>query len=246
MTVVLELKNIQKKFKDREILKSVNLSVAEGELLCLLGPSGCGKSTLLRLMAGLEAPTRGELSWRGPEKNCAFVFQEAQLLSWRNILENTRLPLELQGRLTPEEQNTKSRAALEKVHLAAFEKYFPHELSGGMKMRVSLARALNSSPRVLFMDEPFSALDEVTRFAMQRQLRQLCESEKLSVVFVTHSSYEAAFLADRILLMNAQGGEFILNEPVGYSQSRQEELRSAAEYQAKVSLISRKMQEAFL
>lgn len=245
MPAVLELQNIQKKFKDREVLKSVNLELSEGEFLCVLGPSGCGKSTLLRIMAGLETPTQGSLTWKGKTPHFAFVFQEAQLLEWRNVLENTRLPLELQKRPL-DEQIEKSRAALEKVQLKSFETHFPHELSGGMKMRVSIARALSSSPRVLFMDEPFSALDEVTRFAMQKQLRELCEKEKLSVVFVTHSTYEAAFLADRILMMNTRGGEFILNEKIAYQQARHDELRNSAEYQAKIAKVSKKMQEAFL
>ncbi|MBS1971926.1 MAG: ABC transporter ATP-binding protein [Bdellovibrionales bacterium] len=244
MSAMLELQNIQKKFADREILKSVSLELGEGEFLCVLGPSGCGKSTLLRIMAGLETSSSGQLTWKNSDHNFAFVFQEAQLLAWRNVLENTRLPLELQKQ--PEDiQNKKSREALEKVQLNNFENHFPHELSGGMKMRVSIARALSSSPRVLFMDEPFSALDEVTRFSMQKQLRDLCEKEKLSVVFVTHSTYEAAFLADRVLMMNTKGGEFILNEKIQYSSQRTEDLRSSNEYQGMVTKISHKMQEAF-
>lgn len=226
------------------MLKEVNLTLHAGEFLCLLGPSGCGKSTLLRLMAGLEKPTAGSLRWQGTEKNFAFVFQEPQLLAWRNVFENTRLPLELQRRPL-QEQNENSRAALKKVQLGDFENHFPHELSGGMKMRVSIARALSSAPRILFMDEPFSALDEVTRFALQRQLRDLCETEKLSIVFVTHSTYEAAFLADRILMMSTQGGHFILNEDIHYRQERNDPLRSTSEYQALVAKVSQKMQEAF-
>jgi NitT/TauT family transport system ATP-binding protein len=244
MSAMLELQNIQKKFAGREILKSVSLELSEGEFLCILGPSGCGKSTLLRIMAGLETPTGGKLAWQNPAHSFAFVFQEAQLLAWRNALENTRLPLELQ-KLPVDTQNQKSREALEKVQLKEFENHFPHELSGGMKMRVSIARALSSSPRVLFMDEPFSALDEVTRFSMQKLLRELCEKEKLSVVFVTHSTYEAAFLADRVLMMNTKGGEFILNQKIHYSSPRTTDLRGEAEYQAMVAKISRQMQEAF-
>jgi NitT/TauT family transport system ATP-binding protein len=244
MPAMLELKNIQKNFADREILKSLDLELHAGEFLCVLGPSGCGKSTLLRIMAGLENPTQGTLTWQSADKNFAFVFQEAQLLGWRNVLENTRLSLELK-KLPPEEQSQKSLHALEKVNLKGFEKHFPHELSGGMKMRVSIARALSSSPQVLFMDEPFSALDEVTRFIMQRQLRELCEKEKLAVIFVTHSTYEAAFLADRILMMSTRGGEFILNQKIQYPQARSEELRNSPEYQNTVRTISHKMQEAF-
>lgn len=245
MPAILELKNIQKKFADREILKSVDLELQEGEFLCVLGPSGCGKSTLLRLMAGLERPTQGMLNWKTNNPQFAFVFQEAQLLGWRTVLENTRLPLELKN-LPTEEQTQKSLQALEKVNLKTFESHFPHELSGGMKMRVSIARALSASPRVLFMDEPFSALDEVTRFGLQKQLRELCEKEKLSVVFVTHSTYEAAFLADRILMMNTQGGQFILNEKINYDQPRTDTLRNSPQYQAATAKISQKMQEAFV
>jgi NitT/TauT family transport system ATP-binding protein len=249
MLPVLELQNIQKKFKGREVLKSVNLSLQEGEFLCILGPSGCGKSTLLRLMAGLEKPSFGTISWNSAQRNFAFVFQEAQLLPWRNVLENARLPLELQGKLSREEQNRKALAALQKVNLNSFKNLFPHELSGGMKMRVSIARAISSSPKILFMDEPFSALDEVARFAMQKQLRTLCDEEKFSLVFVTHSSYEAAFLADRVLLMNTQGGQFILNESIAYTQPRADALRSSPDYHAniaKIANMSSKMQETFI
>lgn len=243
-TAVLELKNIQKKFKGREVLNSVNLQLKVGEFLCLLGPSGCGKSTLLRLMAGLEEPSAGEIIRTSSE--FGFVFQEAQLLAWRNVLENTRLPLELQNRYPHAEQNQKSLTALEKVQLQSATTLYPHELSGGMKMRVSIARALSSSPKILFMDEPFSALDEVTRFALQKQLRELCELEKLSVVFVTHSTYEAAFLADRVLMMSVKQGQFILNESLSYPQARNQILRASSEYQNQVSKLSAKMQEAFL
>ncbi|HEY8271606.1 MAG TPA: ABC transporter ATP-binding protein [Pseudobdellovibrionaceae bacterium] len=246
MATVLELQNIQKKFKDRTILESVNLNLQDGEFLSLLGPSGCGKSTLLRLMAGLENPTSGTLSWHTAEKKTAFVFQEAQLLSWRTVLENVRLPLEIQAKLSQKEQDEKSHFALQKVNLTSFESFFPHELSGGMKMRVSIARALSASPKILFMDEPFSALDEITRFGMQKQLRTLCEQDKLSVVFVTHSSYEAAFLADRVLLMSAQGGQFLLNEKIIYSQPREDSLRLSPDYHSHIAKISAKMSESFL
>lgn len=245
MPAVLELEKIQKKFKDRVVLDSLTLSLAAGEFLCLLGPSGCGKSTLLRIMAGLETPTQGRLSWPQQNKSFGFVFQEAQLLNWRNVFENVRLPLELQDQIPRETQDQKVREVLRKVQLEKAEHLFPHELSGGMKMRVSIARALASSPKILFMDEPFSALDEVTRFNLQTQLRDLCESEKLSVVFVTHSSYEAAFLADRILLMGQEGGRFLLDESVSYPGPRHETLRSLALYQAMCAKISAKMREAF-
>jgi NitT/TauT family transport system ATP-binding protein len=240
----LHLEHLEKSYHDQVVLKDVCLQLPEGEFLGLLGPSGCGKSTLLRLMAELEEPNGGKIYWRG-DKNFAFVFQESELLPWRNAFENVRLPLELKSSLSPEAQDQKSKWALERVGLAKFANYFPHELSGGMKMRVSIARALSAGPKILFMDEPFSALDEVTRFDLQKQLRTLCEEEKLTVVFVTHSSFEAAFLADRVLLMAQKGGQFILNQKIAYPQRRDDFLRQEPAYLAQTHQISEKMRESF-
>lgn len=242
-TAVLELHKIEKKFKDRDVLKAVNLQLQAGEFLCLLGPSGCGKSTLLRIMAGLEESTQGQV--RSHHTDFGFVFQEAQLLSWRNVLENTRLPLELEQKLDPLSQDQKALAALEKVNLKTAARLFPHELSGGMKMRVSIARALSASPKILFMDEPFSALDEIARFDLQKQVRDLCEKENLSVVFVTHSTSEAAFLADRILLMGPLQGEFVLDQKIAYNIPRNNDLRRDPQYHSKIDQLSRTLQESF-
>ena len=244
--VALEVDHIKKTFSDLTVLKDVKFRMQEGEFLCLLGPSGCGKSTLLRVLAGLESADSGKILWSGSLTEKAFVFQEAELLSWRTALENARLPLELHGTLTFEEQNKKALWALKRVGLEKFAGYFPHQLSGGMKMRVSIARALSSSPKVLFMDEPFSALDEITRFDLQKQLRNLSEEEKLTVIFVTHSSFEAAFLADRILLMSAKGGNFVLDQQIAFPQKREDSLRIQADYQSCVQRISSKMQESFV
>ena len=226
------------------MLHNLSLSLKVGELLALLGPSGCGKSTLLRILAGLDACDSGNIVWQGSPQ-FGFVFQDAELLAWRSVLENVRLPLELQknpGSTT--ETNAAAEAALQKVGLEESLRLFPHELSGGMKMRVSIARALVASPKVLFMDEPFAALDEMTRFKLQNQLRSLCESEGLSLIFVTHSSSEAVYLADRILLMSSGGGEFILNRPLSY-QIRDDAYRASPLYQSIVSEISHELQGSF-
>jgi NitT/TauT family transport system ATP-binding protein len=202
--ILLRLKQLTKTFHQREVLRDLNFEMPAGQFLCLLGPSGCGKSTLLRLLAGLESPTSGQIQWRGSPK-FSFVFQDSELLPWRNALENVRLPLELQSTYSRAELNARALQSLNRVGLADAAPVFPHELSGGMKMRVSVARALCRGPEVIFMDEPFSALDEIARFEMQKQIRQLCDEEKLSVVFVTHSSAEAATLGDRILLLSGDG-----------------------------------------
>lgn len=242
---LLKLEHVVKSFETKTVLKDLHLELQAGEFLCLLGPSGCGKSTLLRILAGLEKATSGRITWP-TEKNFAFVFQESELLPWRSALENVRLPLELNSDKSREEQNKKALEALQRVGLADAARAFPQELSGGMKMRVSIARALISIPRILFMDEPFSSLDEVTRFDLQNQLRELAETERLTVVFVTHSSFEAAFLADRVLLMANQGGHILLDQKIHYLEKRKDSLRQSQDYQKQVALISAKMRESFL
>ncbi|MBC7370333.1 MAG: ABC transporter ATP-binding protein [Bdellovibrionaceae bacterium] len=240
---LLRAEHISKKFQSKIVLKDISIELKVGEFLTFLGPSGCGKSTLLRILAGLEAVDGGSVQWQG-NPQFGFVFQESELLSWRNVLENVRLPLELRAELSVAEQNATALASLAKVGLAESARLFPHELSGGMKMRVSIARALVANPKVLFMDEPFSALDEVTRFQQQDLLRGLCESEFLTVLFVTHSSSEAAYLSDRILMMSNQAGKFILDQPLPF-QDRNEIFRKGATYQKQVSEISDKLKGAF-
>ncbi len=218
------------------------MEVYRGEFLCLLGPSGCGKSTLLRVLAGLEEANAGALQWQSKE-TLSFVFQDAELLPWRTALENVRLPLELQAKLTSKEQSEKSLEALRMVGLESFVNYFPHELSGGMKMRVSIARSLAMKPTVLFMDEPFSALDEIARFEIQNQLRKICSEQKLTVVFVTHSILEAVFLADRLILMAKNEGDLVLDEKIFYEQIRDDQLRETSAFLNYVTHISKKMRE---
>lgn len=205
-------------------LLPVNLSVREGEFVTLLGPSGCGKSTLLKMVAGLLAPSDGRLLlWRKPVDEVestghrlSFVFQEATLMPWASVMGNVRLPLDLAG--VPRAQSEpRVRAALELVGLAAFERQRPRELSGGMQMRVSIARGLVTEPTLLLMDEPFGALDEITRNRLDAELLELWRHKKLTVIFVTHSIHEAVYLSQRVIVMAARPGriveEVLIDEP---------------------------------
>ena len=194
-----------------EALRDVSLRLGERDFVALLGPSGCGKSTLLRLIAGLELPDAGAVRWaKGPPPpgRIGFVFQDATLLPWASAADNVRLPLRLQG--VPAAQSApRVAAALARVGLAGFEDARPRQLSGGMRMRVSIARSLVQEPDVLLMDEPFAALDEFTRHALQDELLTVAAGAGCSVVFVTHSIYEAAYLARRIVLMSPRPGRIV-------------------------------------
>ncbi len=202
-------------------LDAVDLKVREGDFATLLGPSGCGKSTLLRMIGGLSQPTEGSvLLWPdsaqgGQGRRLAFVFQSPTLMPWARVERNVRLPLDLAGEESA--AAPKLRAALDLVGLEPFAGLFPRELSGGMQMRVSIARALITEPRLLLMDEPFGALDEITRNRLDREMRDLWARRSLTVVFVTHSIYEAVFLSSRVLVMSARPGrildEVVIDEP---------------------------------
>jgi NitT/TauT family transport system ATP-binding protein len=195
-----------------EALRDVTLQLDAGDFVALLGPSGCGKSTLLRLLAGLDTPDSGHIAWdegHAPAPGeVGFVFQDPTLLPWASAEDNVFLPLRLRG--TERARVTSDvHATLARVGLRGFESARPRQLSGGMRMRVSLARALVTRPRVLLMDEPFAALDEFTRHRLQEDLIAVWQEERCTVVFVTHSIYEAAFLARRILLMSPRPGRVV-------------------------------------
>jgi len=215
MTALLEIKGLSKSFsvkgKTFEALHDVNLSVGEKEFMCLLGPSGCGKTTLLRIMAGLEKPTSGAVLLdgepiEGPGPQRGMVFQEYSLFPWRTILDNVAFGLELKG-VSKMDRYEKARRYLKAVGLEEFENSYPHELSGGMKQRVAIVRALVNNPRALFMDEPFGALDAQTRNVMQSELLRIWQEQQKTVVFVTHSVDEAIYLADRVVIMSARPGQ---------------------------------------
>jgi NitT/TauT family transport system ATP-binding protein len=216
-TPAVEVLSAEKTYPNgTQALLPVNMTVREGEFVTLLGPSGCGKSTLLKMVAGLLPPSDGRLLlWRRPVAEVeatghrlSFVFQEATLMPWARVLANVRLPLDLAG--TPRaEAEVRVRSALQLVGLAKFEHSLPRELSGGMQMRVSIARGLVTQPQLLLMDEPFGALDEITRNRLDGELLALWQQQKLTVIFVTHSIYEAVFLSTRVVVMAARPGRIV-------------------------------------
>lgn len=227
----IHIKNLSKAFQGRDVIESFNLTLEAGSFTSVVGPSGCGKSTLLRLIAGLDKATKGEVSLPASLKSSvSFVFQDANLLAWRTAFENVHLPLELHPQLkdlSESEKTQRVQDALAKVQLRGFEHLFPHELSGGMKMRVSIARALVASPKLLLLDEPFAALDEVTRFEMQNQLLSLWKKEQLTIVFVTHSLFEAAYISERIIMLKGPGAKIASDKKVDLPKERTEDLRTS-------------------
>lgn len=225
----IHIQDVSKAFASGKLFQDLNLEIEKGQFVTLLGPSGCGKTTLLRMLAELDSPTSGLIGVdESLKKSLSYVFQDSNLLPWKTVAENVRLPLEV-GSLKKKYSVTQNeeliQEALAKVHLSSASEMFPHELSGGMKMRVSLARAMVTSPKLLLMDEPFAALDEVTRFEMQNQLLDLWKTEKMTVIFVTHSFFEAAYLSQRVILMRKQRpiSDIILDLPA----ERTEELRTS-------------------
>jgi NitT/TauT family transport system ATP-binding protein len=225
--VALDLKNVRRVFDDLVVIESLDLRVEAGEFLAILGPSGCGKSTLLRMIARLAEPDAGRITFHPDTERfqTAFVFQDAHLLPWRTVLDNAALPLELMG-IEREQRYRKARASLKQVSLIEAEGRYPAQLSGGMKMRVSLARALVTSPRLLLLDEPFAALDEITRFRLDNQLRELWRQRAMTVVFVTHSISEAAFLANRAIVLSRRGGHIKLDRRLELPSERNDDLRA--------------------
>ena len=203
---LLTLNEVGKRFDNgTEALAALRLEVADGEFVSLLGPSGCGKSTALRLIAGLIAPDSGRIQWHGSRPELGFVFQEPTLMPWADARTNVRLPLDLK-KMPRTEGDARAIRALARIGLQDFAHAYPRELSGGMKMRVSIARALAAEPRLLLMDEPFAALDEPTRQSLNDDLLRLAHEDRITVIFVTHSVMEASYLSDRVLVMSPRPG----------------------------------------
>jgi NitT/TauT family transport system ATP-binding protein len=228
-----------------EALADVSLDVEAGEFLSVLGPSGCGKSTLLRLIAGLAEPTTGTIDWSDDKgrADLGFVFQEPTLMPWATALANVALPLKLRG-VAKSEREARAAEALDNVGLKGFERVWPRELSGGMKMRVSLARALVVQPRLLLMDEPFAALDEITRHRLNDDLLELWQQSGVTIVFVTHSVFESVFLSQRIVVMSARPGRVSAELAVTTPYPRSQAFRTSAEYAAWCRQASSRLGEA--
>jgi NitT/TauT family transport system ATP-binding protein len=225
-------------------LEDITADIAPGEFVALLGPSGCGKSTLLRLLAGLEAPSSGEIGWENSRKpapgEIGFVFQDATLMPWLTAADNVFLPLRLRG-MRKAEARPKIEAMLAQVGLAEFAQARPKALSGGMRMRVSIARALISEPMLLLMDEPFAALDEFTRHRLQDDLHTLWRRSGKTIIFVTHSIYEAAYLASRIIVMSPRPGRIAAD--IRTTLPDGEGRRASPAYTSLVADITRKLHE---
>ncbi len=216
-----------------------NLKIDTGEFVTIVGPSGCGKSTLLRIIAGLLDPTEGSI--KKPNSSLgAFVFQDAALLPWRNVQRNAELLMELEDGFSKQERVSRASSALQQVGLEGFEKSYPHQLSGGMKMRLSLARALVLRPDYLLLDEPLSAVDELTRELLQEEIHSLWKKEKFTAILVTHNVSEAVYLSNTVLVMSPRPGQIIHVVDVPFKE-RNQELRSSSKFTEIVSEISGKL-----
>jgi NitT/TauT family transport system ATP-binding protein len=249
---LLRLDGVAKSYANgTKALARVDLTIFPGEFVSLLGPSGCGKSTLLKIISGLIAPSSGTIDWPQssydadgtPRPSLGFVFQEPTLLPWRTAAENVYLPLLLAG-VNKQEAHERVSEALAQVGLAGFAQHHPRQLSGGMKMRVSIARALVTQPQILLMDEPFAALDEITRTKLNDELMELFVRRKLTVIFVTHSVYESVYLSSRIAVMSATPGGIMDQIPIKTGYPRSEEFRTSAQYNEHCQLVSASLRRA--
>lgn len=233
---LLSLQQISKTFSNGTVaLSNLSLDVEQGSFISLLGPLGYGKSTILQIIAGLTLQTSGQLDWPSstdyhqPESDISFVFQEPTLLPWATVYENIWLPLRLQG-ISRRTARYRVKDALSMVDLLSFSNAYPRELSGGMQMRVSIARALITRPKLLLMDEPFAALDEMTRFKLNNDLLKLWGASNWTVIFVTHSVFESVFLSSRIFLISARPGQMVGDIKIDSPYPRTEEFRTSASY----------------
>ena len=248
---IVRLSGIDKRFGNGTVaLAGLDLEIGRHEFVSLLGPSGCGKSTALRLIAGLTSPTAGRIAWSGERSQTqtqrsgiGFVFQEPTLMPWATVRDNVLLPLELQKRNDAGARKDVDEA-LAMVGLAGFASAYPRELSGGMKMRASIARALVTRPELLLMDEPFAALDEITRIRLNNDLLELWRTRSWTVVFVTHSVYESVYLSNRIVVMAARPGRIIAEHKIDAPYPRDEEFRTSSRYNDYCRVVSKSLAEA--
>jgi NitT/TauT family transport system ATP-binding protein len=234
MTSLLSLSGITKTFDNGvKALGPLDLEVQQHEFLSLVGPSGCGKSTALRVIAGLLAPSAGKVEFPGGKPETAFVFQESTLMPWASALDNARLPLDLKG-VARAEANARAGRALERVGL------------GGMKMRVSIARAIAAEPKLLLMDEPFAALDELTRQSLNDDLLKLWREDKLTVIFVTHSVYESTYLSSRVVVMTPRPGRIAADMALAAPENRDAHYRLSPEFTTQAAKVSAALRNAMV
>jgi len=249
--ILVSLRDVSKVYRNgTEALRDISFEVRQGECVTLLGPSGCGKSTVLRLIAGLDPVSSGVLMHErgetvGPDSRCdmGFVFQEPALMPWANVFDNVFLPLRLIGQKR-KEARSKIEAILAQVGLSDFQKAYPNQLSGGQRMRVSIARALVRDPALLLLDEPFAALDEITRFRLNDDLLRLRETFGTTFVFITHSIYESVYLSSRILVMAAAPGRIVEEIAIDASLERDENFRLGETYLAYCRKVTRALEYA--
>ena len=254
MSTLLALRGVEKRYDNGTLaLERVDLAVGKHEFVSLLGPSGCGKSTALKMIAGLSPVTSGSIDWAEEAgttdaagdrvKDISFVFQEPTLMPWTKVFENVWLPLRLKG-LSRAAAAPQVDAVLAKVGLAQFAHVYPRELSGGMKMRVSIARAMVTEPRLLLMDEPFAALDEMTRFKLNNDTLALWQAQQFTTIFVTHSVYESVYLSNRIIVMAARPGRIIADIAVDEPYPRTDSFRNTPRYAELCVQVSQALQKA--
>ncbi len=238
---IIVMDRATKRFGDILAVEELSLTVEKGEFITFLGPSGCGKSTALKLIAGFLPLTAGTITISPPkggaEQDLGFVFQEPTLMPWASVLDNVFLPLRLAG-VRRGDGEPRVREALKEVGLSRFAESYPRELSGGMKMRVSIARALVTRPRILLMDEPFAALDEMTRSKLNNDVVKLSVDHGLTVVFVTHSVFESVFLSTRVMVMAARPGPLVADMPLKAQWPRDEDYRISQEFSAEARRVS--------
>ncbi|KFC72389.1 ABC transporter related protein [Devosia sp. LC5] len=246
------MRNVTKVFSNGTLaLRDMSLDVKGGEFISLLGPSGCGKSTALRIIAGLGAPSSGSIDWPSskintkglPEGDVGFVFQDPTLMPWANVFDNVHLPLKLRG-VSKADARERIMEGLASVGLADFAKSYPRELSGGMRMRVSIARAIVTRPKLLLMDEPFAALDEITRQKLNDDVLRLWQQFGMTVIFVTHSVYESAYLSSRIVVMRARPGQVFTDMQIAQPAIRDHDYRNSEGYRQTCQTVSDALQRA--
>ena len=243
MAELVTLSRVSKTFDNgTQAFGPLDLAVREGEFVSLVGPSGCGKSTALRVIAGLLGPSTGEIAFLAGRPEIGFVFQEPTLMPWRTARANAQLALELKG-VGHAEADARAGEALARVGLEGFANAYPRELSGGMKMRVSLARALAAKPKLLLMDEPFAALDEPTRQSLNDDLLKLWREDGLTVIFVTHSVYESTYLSTRVVVMTPRPGRIAAEIALDFPPTRDERFRLTSEFTQATAKVSEALRE---